>query len=219
MVRPEHDLTSITRCEVFAIATTATPPGPNGHRPDRLKFLGHAKFAGLVALISAVIGLLAYVGDVQERRGNDGGTAGGTVATPSSAAPASGVSATPSTAAPSSGPAAGEPGRPARPGRRTTAPSDGAQGENPPATGVTRVFRLQAQRVDTRTVDVAVTPPSRVAADRTYWFFVEVDWRDGNTDYYPREKLTGGPQTLVVDIPPDATLDADRTGRAVPRSA
>lgn len=58
-----------------------------------------------------------------------------------------------------------------------------------------------------------MTPPARLTAGRDYWLFVEIDWRDGNTDYYPREKLTGHQRTLVVDIPPDATLDAERAGR------
>jgi hypothetical protein len=74
-------------------------------------------------------------------------------------------------------------------------------------------LRLATRPIDARTVEVTVTPPARLTAGRDYWLFVEIDWRDGNTDYYPREKLTGHQRTLVVDIPPDATLDAERAGR------
>jgi hypothetical protein len=87
----------------------------------------------------------------------------------------------------------------------TTAPKHGA--------ATTGTFRLAVQPLDARTVEVAVTPPARLTTGRDYWFFVEVDWRNGNTDYYPREKLTRGPQTLIIAIPSDATLQADRAGR------
>ncbi|WP_433364727.1 hypothetical protein ACQPZX_34485 [Actinoplanes sp. CA-142083] len=79
--------------------------------------------------------------------------------------------------------------------------------------GGSRLFALSPRPVDDRTVEVAVTPPENLAPDRVYWFFVEVDWGDGNTDYYPREKLTGKADTLTVTIPPDAPLDAKRAGR------
>ncbi|WP_148308106.1 hypothetical protein [Actinoplanes friuliensis] len=132
-----------------------------------------------------MIGLLAYIGDVQERwQPDDVAAAPASPVQSRSATP----SASPSTAAPGPSPAT-------KPKQRNGA------------------FQLTAQPLDARTVEVAVTPPTGLAAGRDYWFFVEIDWRDGNTDYYPREKLTGATQTLVIDIPPDATQQADRTGR------
>ena len=75
------------------------------------------------------------------------------------------------------------------------------------------LYALSASPIDDRTVEVTVTPPGKPAAGQFYWFFVEVDWRDGNTDYYPREQLTGGSQTLTITVPANATMEADRTGR------
>ncbi|GAA0453180.1 hypothetical protein Ade02nite_01320 [Paractinoplanes deccanensis] len=156
---------------------------------ERLRFLGSPKFAGGVAVVGVVIALLAYIGDVQGRQQPD-------VAGPVASASASGVGAASTAASPSSSAA-------------STATSPTASRE----AGGTGSFELSTRRLDDRTVEVDITPPADPAEGRAYWFFVEVDWRDGNTDYYPREQLTSDAQTLTVAIPPDATLDADRTGR------
>ena len=205
--RPHHH-----QCEVFTIATTsAAPAGHDPRRSDRLGFLGLPKFGGLIAVvgvviavISAVIGLLAYLGDESDRRNPGGITA--PLPAPGSTQPATPApTALPTTRQPTTiSPTTTKPATTAS----TTAPN------KPPQTGVTTsTHRLAVQPIDARTVEVTVTPPARPSTGRDYWFFVEIDWRDGNTDYYPREKLTGNRETFMISIPPDATLDADRTGR------
>jgi hypothetical protein len=179
---------------VFTIVTSLSPGPADRKRRGPMDFLGWPKFAGLIAVISAVIGLLAYVGDMQERRHKSDQSS--TASAGSSARPTASTSPSVSNSSP------------------TTPPSTATSGDDSSKkVSGTGSFALATRKADARTVEVDVTPPAKLTDGRVYWFFIEIDWRDGNTDYYPRERLTGGSQSLVVDIPPDARLDAGRAGR------
>jgi hypothetical protein len=181
---------------VFTIATNSSA-GPTGQEGQgRMAFLGWPKFGGLVAVIGVVIALLAYVGDLQERRHK---AEQGTSASGGSGAPTG-----------TGGPASASPTAPASP--TTIPPSTPPTADGPPVSG-TGSFALTARKIDTRTVGVEVTPPAKLTRERVYWFFIEIDWRDGNIDYYPREKLPPVATSFVIDIPSDARLDAGRAGR------
>ncbi|WP_433788797.1 hypothetical protein [Actinoplanes sp. CA-252034] len=81
-----------------------------------------------------------------------------------------------------------------------------------PSAGPLR-FRLAADRVDARTVEVTPISTGAARPGLTYWFVLAVSWGDGNTDYYPRAELHGGDDPFLVTIPKDADDKATRAGR------
>jgi hypothetical protein len=74
-------------------------------------------------------------------------------------------------------------------------------------------YRLDAAAVDAHTVKVTAKASGEPEPGLTYWFVLEVNWGDGNVDYYPRRMLTGKPATFEVPIPPAADPKFPRQGR------
>ncbi|WP_250035652.1 hypothetical protein [Paractinoplanes maris] len=74
-------------------------------------------------------------------------------------------------------------------------------------------YQLDAGSLDDRTVRVAATTSGAPEASTAYWFILEINWGDGNTDYYPRRDLKGDAATFDVTIPADASTDVVRTGK------
>jgi hypothetical protein len=74
-------------------------------------------------------------------------------------------------------------------------------------------FRLSAASVDSHTVTVTSKASGEPEPRLTYWFIVEVNWGDGNIDYYPRRKMTGKATSFEVTIPANADTTYVRQGR------
>lgn len=74
-------------------------------------------------------------------------------------------------------------------------------------------YQLEATHVAARTVGVTATASGSPVPGLTYWFVVEVNYGDGNTDYYPRRKMTGKSATFDLTVPDIADLKYVRTGR------
>lgn len=74
-------------------------------------------------------------------------------------------------------------------------------------------YRLSAAPVDSHTVTVTAEASGEPESQLTYWFIVEVNWGDGNIDYYPRRKMTGKSTSFDVTIPANADASYVRQGR------
>ena len=74
-------------------------------------------------------------------------------------------------------------------------------------------YQLTAKARDPRTVDVTAEAAGEPIPGLTYWFFLEVKYHKGYTEYYPRRRMTGRSATFDVMIPPDADTRYLRHGR------
>ncbi|GGL21262.1 hypothetical protein [Mangrovihabitans endophyticus] len=74
-------------------------------------------------------------------------------------------------------------------------------------------YQLKASQVSPRTVRVAAIASGVPVPGLAYWFVVEVNYGDGNTDYYPRRKMTGRSATFDLTVPDISDLKYVRTGR------
>ncbi|MFF5288995.1 hypothetical protein [Paractinoplanes globisporus] len=160
-------------------------------RRGRFGVLGDAKLAGLVGLVGLILALIGVIIAFLSWRGDERDRAAKANPEPRNSA------AVDLPAAPISPPASGV--------SASAAPTHG------PAAVLS--YRLAASPVDARTVTVTTTPTGLPAPGMTYWFMVEVNWGDGNIDYYPRRRLDDQASTFDVTIPVDASTDFARTGR------
>jgi hypothetical protein len=176
----------------------------------RFGVLGDAKLAGLIglvglvlALIGVVIAFLSWRGDEQDRAANtpSTATAPATATVPATANASTMASA--STAA--EGTTATE--------RRTPTSIPKPAARPAQSAGLALSYRLDATALGARTVKVTTTPTGRPESGETYWLILEVNWGDGNTDYYPRRRLGDQAEKFDVSIPADARTDVVRTGR------
>jgi hypothetical protein len=92
------------------------------------------------------------------------------------------------------------------PSRKTTEP------RSPEAAAELR-FTLSAAPTTANTVQVVPVANGRAVAGRTYWFMIEADWGNGNTDYFPRRQVSATTPAFEVSIPPEADLTFTRHGR------
>ncbi|GAA0561322.1 hypothetical protein GCM10010172_50670 [Paractinoplanes ferrugineus] len=74
-------------------------------------------------------------------------------------------------------------------------------------------FTLSAVRTTTNTVKVTSVASGRAEAGRTYWFIIETDWGNGNTDFFPRRPVSAATKAFEVALPPEADLKFVRQGR------
>jgi hypothetical protein len=74
-------------------------------------------------------------------------------------------------------------------------------------------YQLSAASVDSHTVKVTAKASGEPEPGLTYWFILEVNWGDGNIDYYPRRKLTGRSTSFDLTIPANANTTYVRHGR------
>ena len=74
-------------------------------------------------------------------------------------------------------------------------------------------YQLSSSPGGTRTVKVTAKASGEPEPGLTYWFILEVDWGDGNVDYYPRRKMTGRSASFDVTIPTNAEIKYLRNGR------
>jgi hypothetical protein len=99
----------------------------------------------------------------------------------------------------------------------SSAGTDNDEHSEPPGpikpVGAALSYRVKASSLDARTVKVTTTATGRPEPGQTYWFMLEINWGDGNTDYYPRRRLDDQAKTFNISIPTDARTDVVRTGR------
>jgi hypothetical protein len=74
-------------------------------------------------------------------------------------------------------------------------------------------YQLSAAPVDSHTVTVMAKASGEPEPRLTYWFILEVNWGNGNIDYYPRRKMTGKSTSFDVTIPANADTTYVRQGR------
>jgi hypothetical protein len=177
--------------------------------------LGDAKLVGLVGLIGLVLALLGVViaflswrGDERDRSAKVVPATASTAATahaPPTASASTSASSLPSALAVANGTTAAD-------GRTATSIPKPTPGRTKPV-GVALSYRVKASSLDARTVKVTTTATGRPESGETYWFMLEINWGDGNTDYYPRRRLDDQAETFNISIPTDARTDVVRTGR------
>jgi hypothetical protein len=93
-------------------------------------------------------------------------------------------------------------------------PASSTPGPPSPTTAAPELsYQLAATPVDSHTVKVTTKASGRPRPGLTYWFVLEVNWGDGNIDYYPRRTLTDSSGTFEVTIPADADPSYARQGR------
>ncbi|MET8283102.1 hypothetical protein [Micromonospora sp. NPDC005174] len=74
-------------------------------------------------------------------------------------------------------------------------------------------YQLSSSPGDPHTVKVTATASGEPESGLTYWFVVEVNYGDGNIDYYPRRKMTGRSTSFDLTIPANANTKFARNGR------
>ncbi|MEU1589578.1 hypothetical protein [Micromonospora sp. NPDC005710] len=74
-------------------------------------------------------------------------------------------------------------------------------------------YQLSASPGNSHTVSVTATASGEPEPGLTYWFIVEVNYGDGNIDYYPRRKMTGRSTSFDLTIPTNAETRYVRNGR------
>ncbi|MFG1884024.1 hypothetical protein [Micromonospora sp. NPDC049102] len=74
-------------------------------------------------------------------------------------------------------------------------------------------YQLSSSPGDSHTVKVTATASGEPEPGLTYWFVVEVNYGDGNIDYYPRRKMTGRSTSFDLTIPANANTKFARIGR------
>jgi hypothetical protein len=170
---------------------------------SRFRVLGDAKLAGLVgliglvlALIGVVIAFLSWRGDERDRTARAAPARGSTPATAS--APPTASASTAASSLPSA--------------RTATSIPKPSPGPIKPV-GVGLSYRVKASSLDARTVKVTTASTGHPESGEAYWFMLEINWGDGNTDYYPRRRLDDQAETFNISIPTDARTDVVRTGR------
>ncbi|RQX16691.1 hypothetical protein DDE19_14025 [Micromonospora ureilytica] len=104
---------------------------------------------------------------------------------------------------------------PAEPDRESP-PSTPAPSTAPAASSPTPQdlhYQLSSSPGDSHTVKVTATASGEPEPGLTYWFILEVNWGDGNSDYYPRRKMTGRSTSFDLTIPANAETTYLRNGR------
>jgi len=178
---------------------------------SRFRVLGDAKLAGLVgliglvlALIGVVIAFLSWRGDERDRTARVAPATASPAAT-GNAPPTASTSTTASALVVATGTTAAE--------RRTaTSIPKPTPGPTKPIS-VALSYRVKASALDARTVKVTTAATGRPESGENYWFMLEINWGDGNTDYYPRRRLDDQAENFNISIPTDARTDVVRTGR------
>ncbi|MEU4475578.1 hypothetical protein [Micromonospora sp. NPDC023888] len=74
-------------------------------------------------------------------------------------------------------------------------------------------YQLSSSPGDSHRVKVTATASGEPEPGLTYWFILEVNWDDGNIDYYPRRKMTGRSASFDLTIPANAETRHLRNGR------
>ncbi|MEU5934505.1 hypothetical protein [Micromonospora sp. NPDC047187] len=74
-------------------------------------------------------------------------------------------------------------------------------------------YQLSSSPGDSHTVKVTAAASGEPEPGLTYWFILEVNWGDGNIDYYPRRKMTGRSTSFDLTIPANAETQYLRNGR------
>lgn len=195
------------RSEVLAIGLPPSEP-----RRGRLGLLGHPVTVGIVTVVALVVTavgvVIAYL-DWQEnvRAGK---------------APAPSASPTPSPEPPPPSPTQRSVHRTRPPSTPAPTPSPSpspspdeelvtAQAVDPPVEDLS--FELSAEQAGTNTVRIRPTASGRAKPGRSYWFMVETNWGNGNTDFFPRREVTSRTGAFEISIPPDADHRFVRQGR------
>ncbi|GAA0568365.1 hypothetical protein GCM10010172_60750 [Paractinoplanes ferrugineus] len=74
-------------------------------------------------------------------------------------------------------------------------------------------YELVATRDGARSVKVTAKASGRPEPGLTYWFVLEVDYGNGNSEFYPRQTITACPSPFQVGIPAEADPKYVRRGR------
>jgi hypothetical protein len=106
--------------------------------------------------------------------------------------------------------------RAATPTPSLTVPSTGSTTSSSPTPSQTPEdlsYQLSAAAVDSHTVTVTAKASGQPEPGLTYWFILEVNWGNGNIDYYPRRGMTGRSTSFDITIPANAETTYARQGR------
>jgi hypothetical protein len=200
---------------VWEISTSNT--GGPGSGPRR-RFFGHFANQSLIGLLTAVgvlitllgviVAFVAWRGDEAGRR--QGSAAGGTPAVASGPATASTSGpATTSNSTPASAPTSVT----GAPGTDVAEPASATATTRTPAARTPLQYQLTADKSGERMVHVNAVATGTPVSGLSYWFMLEINYGDGNIDYFPRVELNGRTQALDIDIPAGANTAFVRIGR------
>jgi Caspase domain len=199
---------------VFERREAHVPARTSGHPPQ----LRRRRLTVFTAAVLTVAGVAAVAAAARDMTGL--ADSSHQSSTPRTGSQASAIPLIPSSSAGSAHPSsATQPANPPTPTQPTRAQPTSAQPtfitpkSQPISTPKDLSYRLGATSVDSHTVTVTAKASGEPEPRLSYWFFVEVNWGNGNIDYYPRRKMTGRATSFDVTIPSNADPSYVRQGR------